>query len=117
MLFLVAFIGFSYGSYAQNPEVPKPAAPTAKEVAVVADQQVAILKAQRALQGTQIQSTDRRQKAIEAEQKMEQQDEANIKQAVNELNAAVDRARKEMKIDPSVPFDQMKLAFILPAAK
>lgn len=115
IIWFIAFVSFSCVANAQTPaEAPKP---TVKEVAVSADQQVAILKAQRALQGAQIQQADRRQKAIEAEQKLEQQDEANIKQTIAELNAQVEKARIELKLPANTPFDQMKLAFTVPAAK
>lgn len=94
---------------------PAAPAPTTKEVPAPADQQVAILKAQRSVQSAQLLATDRRQKATDAEQKAEQQDEANLKQALAELNAAVDKARTELKLPANTPFDQMKLAFTPPA--
>lgn len=137
LLFLVALIGFSCVSHAQtqvpnSPNIqningdvhvkdevahahPAAPAPTTKEVPAPADQQVAILKAQRSVQSAQLLATDRRQKATDAEQKAEQQDEANLKQALAELNAAVDKARTELKLPANTPFDQMKLAFTPPA--
>lgn len=92
-----------------------PAVPAVKEIPAPADSEVAILKAQRSVQSAQLQATDRRQKANDAEQKAQQQDEINLKQALTELNAAVEKARNELKLPANVPFDQMKLAFTVPA--
>jgi hypothetical protein len=119
LLVLIALIGFSAVSNAQKSVEPAKApavtAPATKDVPVPADSEVAILKAQRSVQSAQIQEADRRQKAVDAEQKAEQQADANLKQAITELNAAVEKARNELKLPANAPFDQMKLAFTVPA--
>lgn len=96
--------------------LPRSTAPSVnnKDVPASPESQLAILKAQRALQGAQLQETSRQQKAIENEKKAEQQAETDLKQALADLNTAVEKARKEANLPDSTPFDQMKLAFSVP---
>lgn len=115
LVLVASILSFACIANAQDkPVAHAAAAPQTKEVVAPEKIQNEILKAQRNLQSTQLNENNRRQQAVEVEQKAEQGADANLKKAIEDLNAQVEKARKDLNLPAGTPFDQIKLAFVVP---
>lgn len=118
-LFAATLLAFSlpFTANAQKaPSAPTPAVQTA-EIPVPVEKANDILKMQRSIQGAALAETDRQQKAQQAEQQAQQAYAQQAKKLMDDLNAAVEKLRTDLKVPANAQFNQGKVAFEVPQAK